>query len=422
MEQWSNVRRPAPSPTPPARTSSRTPRAGSSTWARPGRCASGCRTTSAAPACRPGRPRWWPRPSRSSGSRSATRSRPSCSSTASSSSTGPGSTSASGTTRAIPSWPSPLGRRVAPGHGHAGQAPEGARRYFGPYAHAYAIRETLDLLLRTFPIRTCSENKFGHHERLGRPACCSTSRSAPGPCVGEVEKEEYDRLVADLTTSLRGHPARRQPAGAADEGGGGRAGVRAGRPPAGPAGARPQGHREAGSGHRAARGPRRHRAWSSDDLEAAVQVFYVRKGRVMGRKGFIVDKVEDVTDDQLVGHVLGGPLRRDRRRRVPKEVLVPDMPDDPGGLRRLAVGGPGVEGHHPGAPAGRQTGPAGHGHPERQGGVRPPPPEAGRRTTTPGPGPSTPCRRPSTCPSPRCGSSATTWATSRAPTTWARWW
>ena len=53
--------------------------------------------------------------------------------------------------------------------------------YFGPYGHAYAIRETLDLLLRTFPIRTCSDNKFGHHERLGRPCLLSTSRSAPGP-------------------------------------------------------------------------------------------------------------------------------------------------------------------------------------------------------------------------------------------------
>ena len=42
-------------------------------------------------------------------------------------------------------------------------------RYFGPYGHAYAIRETLDLLLRTFPIRTCTDAKFQRHERLGRP-------------------------------------------------------------------------------------------------------------------------------------------------------------------------------------------------------------------------------------------------------------
>jgi excinuclease ABC subunit C len=68
---------------------------------------------------------------------------------------------------------------------------------------------------------------------------------------------------------------------------------------------------------------------SGDDLEAAVQVFYVRKGRVMGRKGFIVDKVEDVTDEQLVGHVLEGLYAETDAGDVPKEVLVPDMPDDP---------------------------------------------------------------------------------------------
>src|SRR5215213_1209312 len=67
-------------------------------------------------------------------------------------------------------------------------------RYFGPYAHAYAIRETLDLLLRTFPIRTCSDNKFGRHERLGRPCLLFHIEKCSGPCVGEVEPAEYERL------------------------------------------------------------------------------------------------------------------------------------------------------------------------------------------------------------------------------------
>ena len=61
--------------------------------------------------------------------------------------------------------------------------------YFGPYGHAYAIRETLDLLLRTFPIRTCSDNKFAHHERLGRPCLLFHIEKCTGPCVGEVEKD-----------------------------------------------------------------------------------------------------------------------------------------------------------------------------------------------------------------------------------------
>ena len=69
-------------------------------------------------------------------------------------------------------------------------------RYFGPYGHAYAIRETLDLLLRTFPIRTCCDNKFGHHERLGRPCLLFHIEKCTGPCVGEIDEDEYDRLVA----------------------------------------------------------------------------------------------------------------------------------------------------------------------------------------------------------------------------------
>ncbi|MEQ9164581.1 MAG: GIY-YIG nuclease family protein, partial [Ilumatobacter fluminis] len=60
-------------------------------------------------------------------------------------------------------------------------------RYFGPYAHAYAIRDTLDLLLRSFPIRTCSPGKFKEHERLGRPCLLFHIEKCSGPCVDEIE-------------------------------------------------------------------------------------------------------------------------------------------------------------------------------------------------------------------------------------------
>ncbi|HRA35777.1 MAG TPA: GIY-YIG nuclease family protein, partial [Acidimicrobiales bacterium] len=75
-------------------------------------------------------------------------------------------------------WPRPMVMRGARRKGV---------RYFGPYGHAYAIRETLDLLLRTFPVRTCSDNKFGHHERLGRPCLLFHIEKCSGPCVGEVD-------------------------------------------------------------------------------------------------------------------------------------------------------------------------------------------------------------------------------------------
>ena len=75
-------------------------------------------------------------------------------------------------------------------------------RYFGPYGQAYAIRDTLDLLLRTFPIRTCTDNKFRHHERLGKPCLLFHIEKCAGPCVGEIEKAGYDELVAELLLEI----------------------------------------------------------------------------------------------------------------------------------------------------------------------------------------------------------------------------
>ncbi|NBN90243.1 MAG: excinuclease ABC subunit C, partial [Actinobacteria bacterium] len=77
-------------------------------------------------------------------------------------------------------------------------------RYFGPYAHAYAIRETLDLLLRTFPVRTCPPSKFNEHNRLGRPCLLFHIEKCSGPCVGSVGVEEYAAHVAGLTNFLDG--------------------------------------------------------------------------------------------------------------------------------------------------------------------------------------------------------------------------
>src|SRR4029077_8063936 len=77
-------------------------------------------------------------------------------------------------------------------------------RYFGPYAHAYAIRETLDLLLRTFPIRTCNRAKFDRHHRLGRPCLYAHIEKCAAPCVGAVTREEYAKLVDELLSFLDG--------------------------------------------------------------------------------------------------------------------------------------------------------------------------------------------------------------------------
>ncbi|HEX2046576.1 MAG TPA: excinuclease ABC subunit UvrC [Acidimicrobiales bacterium] len=201
--------------------------------------------------------------------------------------------------------------------------------YFGPYGHAYAIRETLDLLLRTFPIRTCSDNKFRHHERLGRPCLLFHIEKCTGPCVKEVEKEEYDRLVGELIDFLSGdtQPVVRRLEQQMKEAAGALEFERAARLRDRLASVRKAIEKQAMVTER----PEDLDVIgiSGDDLEAAVQVFYVRKGRVMGRKGFVVDKVEDVTPEQLVSHVLEGLYYDADPSSVPKEVLVPDMPDDP---------------------------------------------------------------------------------------------
>jgi excinuclease ABC subunit C len=201
-------------------------------------------------------------------------------------------------------------------------------RYFGPYAHAYAIRETLDLLLRTFPIRTCTDNKFRHHERLGRPCLLGHIEKCSGPCVGAVPREDYDHLVAELLDFLDGDTDTVVK--------------------------RLEGEMRAAAAElefeRAAR--LRDRLASvrkaierqlvvaernedldvigiaGDELEAAVQVFWVRRGRVVGRKGFVVDKVEDVTAPGLVTNVLEQLYGEDQPLGVPKQVVVPDEPED----------------------------------------------------------------------------------------------
>jgi excinuclease ABC subunit C len=203
-------------------------------------------------------------------------------------------------------------------------------RYYGPFAHAYAIRETLDLLLRTFPIRTCTQPKFDRHHRLGRPCLYAHIEKCVAPCVDAVGRDDYDRLVADLLEFLDGNHAPvldrldKQMHEASD----------------------------ALEFERAARA--RDQIFSvrkvierqqmvgakeedfdcigvaDDPLEASVQVFYVRKGRVVGRKGLVVDKVEEVAPGALVGRILEQLYAGTQPTGVPREVLVPVLPDDVG--------------------------------------------------------------------------------------------
>ncbi len=235
-------------------------------------------------------------------------------------------------------WPRAAVRR--------GRAGPGGDRYFGPYANAYAIRETLDLLLRTFPIRSCSDAKFGRHQRQGRPCLLYHIGRCAGPCAQLVERGHYDRLVQDFVAFMEGDTA--------------------------PVLARLEAEMREAAGNLEFELAARLRdrlasvrravekqqmvteraedldcfGVAEDELEAAVQVFYVRRGRVVGRKGFIVDKVEDLGQAQLLAHVLQQHYA-EAVNGVPPLVLVPAEVDEKELLERwlsgLRAGGPGPE-------------------------------------------------------------------------------
>jgi excinuclease ABC subunit C len=215
-------------------------------------------------------------------------------------------------------WPRAMVRRGAKARGTL---------YFGPYAHAYAIRETLDSLLRTFPIRTCTDSFFRTHERQGRPCLLYHIEKCTGPCIKAVDPDDYHAMVAELAGFLDGET---QPVVRRLE-------------------TEMQGAAEALEFERAARLRDRLAAvrkaiekqqmvteraedldvfgLAEDELEAAVQVFYVRRGRVVGRKGFIVDKVEDLSPAQLMASILEQHYA-DAPLGVPPLIVLPEAPEE----------------------------------------------------------------------------------------------
>ena len=201
-------------------------------------------------------------------------------------------------------------------------------QYFGPYAHAYAIRETLDLLLRTFPVRSCSDSKFTRHQRVGRPCLMYHIERCAGPCAGLVEHEPYSRLVDELGAFLDGDtaPIVRKLEEQMREAAANLEFELAARVRDRLAAVRKAVEKQQMVTERAE--DLDCFGISEDELEAAVQVFYVRRGRVVGRKGFIVDKVEDLTRPQLLADVLQQHYA-DAINGVPPLVLVPGEVDEP---------------------------------------------------------------------------------------------
>jgi len=231
-------------------------------------------------------------------------------------------------------------------------------RYFGPYSHAWAIRDTVDTLLRVFPIRTCSAGVFKRAGQIGRPCLLGYIGKCSAPCVGRISAEDHRQLAEEFCDFMAGQTNKFT-------------------------------RRLETAMHEAARAEEFERAARlrddlqalqralekqavvlpdgtncdviglvEDQLEAAVQVFYVRDGRVRGQRGWVVDKVEDLSTSELVEHFLGQVYRDDPathqeitestghelsrtggrasadwraeadQQAVPREVLVPVLPPD----------------------------------------------------------------------------------------------
>jgi len=205
-------------------------------------------------------------------------------------------------------------------------------RYFGPYAHAWAIRETLDLLLRVFPARTCSAGVFKRAGQVGRPCLLGYIGKCSAPCVGRVSADEHRDIVDDFCDFMAGKTdqmLRRmdkemQVAAANQEY------EKAARLRDDMGALRRAMEKQAvvfGDGTDADVV-----AFAEDALEAAVNVFHVRGGRVRGERGWVVDKVEDVDTAVLVEQFLL-QVYGDGGEDVPREVLVPVLPQGADALR-----------------------------------------------------------------------------------------
>jgi excinuclease ABC subunit C len=209
-------------------------------------------------------------------------------------------------------------------------------KYFGPYGHAWAIRETLDLLTRVFPLRTCSAAVFQRYRRQGRACLLGYIDKCAAPCIGRVTPEEHRAIVDDFVAFMGGDTARflnqvlaqmRAAAAAQDY-------ERAAQLRDDAAALAKVVERNAvvlPDGTEADLF-----AIADDELEAAVQVFYIRAGRIAGQRGWIVEKLEDIDLPGLVASLLqsvyGGG------EDVPREVLVPALPTDHGELDRWLTG------------------------------------------------------------------------------------
>ena len=201
-------------------------------------------------------------------------------------------------------------------------------RYFGPYSHAWAIRETVDLLLRVFPMRSCTNGVFKRSAQIGRPCLLGYIGKCSAPCVGRVTAQEHRAIVDDFCDFVAGQTT---------------AFIKRVEKEMYAASAAMDFERAArlrddiGALNRAMEKQQVVLgdgtdadvvALSEDPLEVAVQIFYVRGGRIRGQRGWVADKVDDADTGGLVERFLLQLYDGEVGDVIPREVLVPALPED----------------------------------------------------------------------------------------------